>query len=642
MSEITAQEAQPLLPEWTFNDFLGSEPYEYLYSHKDNKFLLQQMLAKVQIVAKQQHFPGFLKMWNAYVDSMSPRVSVAGDYVMMFPDMDKLFPGNENLEYKCGKYICDEFGVGYTNRYGEIVEVCSHPILPTKRIVDIDTREEKLEISFRRSDHWRSIIVGREILASAQKIVQIARHGIAVNSENAKDLVKYITDVESMNYDSIPVAKSASRMGWVDGLRFLPYEDGLVFDGDSRFGEMFRSLTEHGDRGKWFSVAREVRNSTSIEARVMLATSFASVLAKPLGTLPFIVHCWSDVSGTGKTVALMLAASVWADPNEGAYVRNMNTTNAAVEIVAGFLNSLPMCFDELCTRDRRDGAETLVYMVCESAGRSRASRNGGIQTQQKWKNCAITTGETPILTENSRAGAENRVIDLEVSGPLFSDPISTANVIRQNYGFAGRMLIEALQADGGISEVKGYYDEYLPKLQDTGATTKQAMPMALILAADRFCAEHVFNDDRYLTIRDVSAMLKSNEQVDTNLRAYEWLMGMIAENNHRFEPVDEHYSGPIWGKMDDRGPDNVVVCIIRSRFNTLLTEEGFNARSFLKWARRMDVIETSNAGEPTKQVRISGMGNTNTRCVCLKMNALKSHGTQQFQQVEVSEDDLPF
>lgn len=638
MSEIITSEAQPLLPEWTIEDFIGTGPYEYIF-HEKNKFLQMQMLSRAQLRAKELHFSGFMKMWKAYSESMSPRASVMGDYTMTFPGLDR--------EYRSGKYVCDEFGVSYTNRLGDTVEVCNHPILPTKRIVDIDTSEEKLEISFGRSGRWRSLIVGREVLASAQRIVQLARHGIAVNSENAKEMVKFITDVESLNYDDLPVARSTSRMGWADGMRFLPYEQGLVFDGDGRFGEMYRSISEHGDRDKWFQAARDVRQGKCVEARVMLAASFASAMIEPLGGLSFIVHCWSDISGSGKTVALMLAASVWADPSEGAYVRNMNATNAAIEMVAGFLNSLPMCLDELCARDRRDGAESLVYMVCEKSGRSRASRNGGIQVQQKWKNCAITTGETPILTESSRAGAENRVIDLEANGPLFTDPIEVAGIVRQNYGFAGKTFIEALQTEEGLAEARQYYNEYFPKLQATGATAKQAMPMALILAADRFCAAHVFHDDNYLTISEVSAMLKSNEQVDTNRRAYEWLMGTIAENNIRFEPTGDHYNGPIWGKLDDRGDDGVVACVIRSRFSAMLSDAGYNDRSFLKWAKRLNIIETSSNGEPTKLVRITGMDNAPTRCVCVRLNALEKPRNEKtapdgFHQVELSKEDVPW
>ena len=51
-------EATQLIPNWTYDDFLSDRPYEWLYSQKDNKFLLQQLLNRMQVVAKELKFPG--------------------------------------------------------------------------------------------------------------------------------------------------------------------------------------------------------------------------------------------------------------------------------------------------------------------------------------------------------------------------------------------------------------------------------------------------------------------------------------------------------------------------------------------------------------------------------------------------------
>ena len=85
----------------------------------------------------------------------------------------------------------------------------------------------------------------------------------------------------------------------------------------------------------------------STTARVILAASFASPLLEVLGALPFFVHLWGVDSGTGKTVALMLAASVWGDPAVGAYIKTFDATVVGHEKTAAFLNHLPLCLDEL-------------------------------------------------------------------------------------------------------------------------------------------------------------------------------------------------------------------------------------------------------------------------------------------------------
>ena len=57
-----------------------------------------------------------------------------------------------------------------------------------------------------------------------------------------------------------------------------------------------------------------MRRSDRFEPQIYLAASFASALLEPLGALPFIVNLWGE-TGKGKSVNLMLAASVWAEPS---------------------------------------------------------------------------------------------------------------------------------------------------------------------------------------------------------------------------------------------------------------------------------------------------------------------------------------
>ena len=65
-------EATQLIPQWTYDDFLTERPYEWLYAQKDNKFMLQILLQKMQTIAKELKITGFMKTWNAYVESKSP------------------------------------------------------------------------------------------------------------------------------------------------------------------------------------------------------------------------------------------------------------------------------------------------------------------------------------------------------------------------------------------------------------------------------------------------------------------------------------------------------------------------------------------------------------------------------------------
>ena len=63
----------PVMPDWTLEDFTKtSAPYEWLYQYKDNKFILNQLLTNMQMIAKTLKFPGFTNMWRSFVESNSP------------------------------------------------------------------------------------------------------------------------------------------------------------------------------------------------------------------------------------------------------------------------------------------------------------------------------------------------------------------------------------------------------------------------------------------------------------------------------------------------------------------------------------------------------------------------------------------
>ena len=119
-------EATELVPQFTLEDFMSDTVYEWLYAKKDNKFMLQILLNRVQIQAKALKFAGFMRLWNAYVESKSPRATIVGNNQTMFP--------GQPVQLECAQYVADEYGVSRLNEMGAEVEVISHPLMPVKRV----------------------------------------------------------------------------------------------------------------------------------------------------------------------------------------------------------------------------------------------------------------------------------------------------------------------------------------------------------------------------------------------------------------------------------------------------------------------------------------------------------------------------
>lgn len=531
------------------------------------------------------------------------------------------------LELDCGQWDCDDRGIYRTGKFGTRECACSHPIIPVERMRNVDTGETKVQLAFcRERGQWDSIIIDPASIATARAIVPaLANLDISVTGTTAAALVDFLNEISDRNRDIIPLRKAIGRLGYIPGVGFAPFVDNLNFDGGDAYTPLFSTIREHGSFVKWFDCALECRKM-SIAARIVLAASFASPLLSVVGSLPFFVHLWGVDSGTGKTVALMLAASVWGDPELGQYTQTFNATRVGHEYTAAFLNHLPLCIDELqLTKDSRGKTNFDVYQLAQGVGRSRGKKQGGVQKIPTWKNCFITTGESPLVSNTAGAGAVNRVIDIEcVAGkPVITDGPQVAATLKQNYGFAGENFLRNLYGNEGVETgkpsehrleiIREIYQNNFAELRQGDSTEKQAMAAAAILTADQLATNWIFKDGLELTATDIREFMASKASVSAGQRAYNWLCGWVEFNVNRF--VKEGYvpTGEVYGKLEGE-----TAWINRSVFNEALQGAGFSDRATLSYLRSNNLIETRLGKGYTVAKSIQGR---NTDCICLRLGA---------------------
>ena len=590
---------------YSLEDFVaGVAPYEYVYSFRKNPFEHERVLTVMADYAKRQGFVGFKTMYKRYCETVSlPDGRMLAANVTVFT--------GQPMELDAGEWEADDTGVLKSSSLATLV-ACPHPVMPVERLVNIDTGVEKLRLAFRKGKSWREIIVDKSTLASAQKVTSLADRGVSVTSETAKAFVQYISDLENLNYERIPERKSIGRLGYIPGEGFSPYVDGLIFDGDAAFQNLFACVHPAGTWEAWVDVAKDCR-AMSTTARIVLAASFASPLLEVLGALPFFVHLWGVDSGTGKTVALMLAASVWADPAMGAYIKTFDATVVGHEKTAAFLNHLPLCLDELqLAKDGRGRTQFDVYKLAQGVGRTRGNKAGGIDLTPTWRNCILTTGESPLTSTSAGAGAVNRVIDIECKADhaVITDGMRVANTLKQNYGFAGRRFVELLYGiDGALDTVRQEYNALFKDLSRRDTTEKQAMAAAAILVADKLATGWLFQDDRELTMEDMAEFLASKATVSTGERGYQFLCDWVAQNGLRFAASTAESTGrDVYGTIEAG-----EAYIIRKVFNDAVSDAGFSPRAVLSWLKRNEKIRTRGKNM-TRGKRINGIL---SECVCL-------------------------
>lgn len=596
------------IPEFSKNDFLmTTAPYEWLYSHKDNRFVLKQFINRMSAQAKSVGVNNLTGLFNAYVASLKSQGQES------IPGCNRTDFTGQEMELDCGSWEATDEGIFGTDKVGFPITACYHPIMPVQRLVNIDTNVHKVKLAYSLGRRWSYIIEDRSVISDSRAIIGLSRYGIAVNSENAKHLVRYLSEVEQMNYDIIPEVSSVGRLGWIDDYGFSPYAGDLVFDGEEEYRTRFESIRFRGDRQKWIECCKTVRagkTKGAVIARIMLAASFASALVKPCNCLPFFVHLWGG-SETGKTVGLLLAASVWADPEIGKYIQTFNATDVSKELGAAFYNSLPLILDELqLVKDNRKDFDRMIYQLSEGVGRTRGKKTGGLQKTPTWRNCVLTTGEHPIISPSSGAGAINRTLEIDCHDiHLFDDPKWVAVTLYNNYGFAGREFVERLMDDKAIEDARSLQAAMQDDLKTDDTMDKQTASAALILAADRMIERQFFQDGILLQPSDIAPYLVSKQTVNQNARALQYIYDQVNINAGRFSP-EISSNGEVWGDQDDQ-----YIYIIKSKFDQLLQDEGYNASAFIGWAKNQGILCCGTDGRPTKVKKILGKS---ARCVWIK------------------------
>ena len=618
MSDEQVITLTPQKYEYTFEDFMSTEPYDRLYDFFGSPFVFQAEVEKVAKRAKEVKFPVFKKMLKTYLEAQQ-----IDRRKNMVPNQTE-FEG-QYIELNCGIWNSTDFGIYRDTAIGGKDIACAHAIMPVERLVNIDTGEVKLKLAFKRAGtdrKWQTTIVGKDVISTARNITSLSSQGISVTSTSASALVDYLNDMENLNYDIIPERKSIGRLGYIEGEGFSPYVEDLVFDGDASFRNLYGCVSSKGSLFDWIDIAKECR-AQSTTAKIMLAASFASPLLSIVGSLPFFVHLWGVDSGTGKTVALMLAASVWGNPAVGSYVQTFNGTQVGQERTAAFLNHLPMCLDELqLTKNSKGQTNFDVYQLAQGVGRSRGKKQGGVEAAPTWNCCFLTTGESPITSGSAGAGAVNRVIDIECTAGTVAvkDGHRVSGVLKANYGHAGEVFISKLYNHEGLenrlAQVREVYQDYFKELCAGDSTEKQAMAAAAILTADFLAGQWIFDDEKddykdSLSVKEIGEFLASREAVSAGHRAYDWLCDWVAANENKFRCGEYVPMNDVYGVIE-----NDTVYIIKGIFDKVVQDAGFSTSATLSYLKSNHLIDTRKDKGYTKTKRI---GKTTPQCVWLRM-----------------------
>jgi hypothetical protein len=163
-------------------------------------------------------------------------------------------------------------------------------------------------------------------------------------------------------------------------------------------------------------------------------------------------HCASTESGTGKSLALEAAASVWGHPTR--YRTGKSTSPVAMQQRLGLLQNHPLITDELTSKNRDNFEWLPEFLLDMTQGKGKERMEAGSNKERlnlsTWATNALLSSNThmvDILTGGRKHAAEGelrRLLEILMEDTLSWEPheIEIIKSLQDNYGVAGVMMID--------------------------------------------------------------------------------------------------------------------------------------------------------------------------------------------------------
>ena len=511
------------------------------------------------------------------------------------------------------EYTWDGTGIFYIftpPKGSPIVEyVCRTAIQISGVYADEDTGLHSVVLRFYDGMRNRRETFDRQMLTDPQTVKKLSGYGITVTS------AKHLALAFALRLHNCPVMPSASRLGWF-GSEFVPYSSQIFCLTKSTTCEiMFQAAaTPSGHPEYWKKTARETLQS-SCGARFALSASLCSPILFLTKQLGFGVHLFGK-TGTGKTVFLLLAASVWGNPQN--LMKSMSSTAVGMEKTAAFLCHLPLMLDELQEVTNKELFENIVYMLSNGKSKTRGTKEGGIADESRWLSVSITTGEQAIFDENAGTGAENRMLSVDLSDETYGSAYGSEIVesVSQNYGHAGREWISFIQNPGNVQRIKRRAGEIRQQYRQAGYLDKQLISCSTLKAVSEAAANVLFDGDMsiVLTDNDILPRLVTLEDADKEKKGVEFIKGWIAGNAKSFENGGAEFQPrEVYGKWHDND-----CWIISNKFHDVLKKAGFSPKDVFAEAVRMGVSEWQPYGDRQRRDRNIRVNGKQVRCILIR------------------------
>lgn len=348
--------------------------------------------------------------------------------------------------------------------------VCPYEMHITGRYADAEMKTSTARLAVKYPlEGWRiheipmSVVTvgGRDFSAYlGDKQIILPSDGLLTNTRTF--LMNYLQRTQALFKSGLDF----SSFGWQENGTFL-CGDKLIGEVDANLSKRLRGsakqyskhIKQHGDRDIWADTTAYIDVPNAEFLGVGLLTACMGALGGVSGAATPIISFYSPVSGTGKTLSLMIGSSIFMNPDDELMMQPKDTENAVYGTL-GVMGDLSPAMDEMTMMEDDKRACDMAFQVSQGKEKKRLDRNAEERPVATWNSpCRVSTNKSlydmydMVMAKNEPARL--RTFQFELHGREFVDKHGTDlyHLLKANYGWAMPELAQAVIDAGGREAV---------------------------------------------------------------------------------------------------------------------------------------------------------------------------------------------
>lgn len=277
------------------------------------------------------------------------------------------------------------------------------------------------------------------------------------NDKNLFDYVRACVEEASLARRAVAVP---DHYGWQEDDTFV-FNERIYRPNDTPLHIPMRGLVNlnracvpTGSLENWQKIINVLTAKKLYEVLTLSLVGFGAPLMRYTGYAGITFHLGSTATGTGKTLSLELAGSVWGHPSR--YRISNSTSDVAMKQRTGMLYSLPLISDEITSKNRTDfeWVAHFIFDMSEGIGKSRMESGADKERENKtyWHTMALLSSNTHIMDyltgarKHSSEGETRRVLELTLEDKLSwtASELAVIKTLKSTYGVAGHVYAQYL------------------------------------------------------------------------------------------------------------------------------------------------------------------------------------------------------